>query len=50
MASKVDRELEKIEERRAEAEAQAGPRKTGIRATVKRIARDLALRRVSTRR
>jgi hypothetical protein len=52
VTSKVDRELAKIEERRAEveAEAQAAPPKRGFRAAVKRIAKDIALRRVSTKR
>jgi hypothetical protein len=52
VTSKVDRELAKIEERRAEVEAEAltGPPKRGIRAAVKRAAKNIALRRVSTKR
>jgi hypothetical protein len=50
MRSEVDRELGKIEEREAEARAEAGQPKRGFRATVKRIAKEIALRRVSTKR
>lgn len=49
MSSKVDRELEQIEARRAEAEGQAAP-KSGVGATVKRFLKDLMVRRHSTKR
>lgn len=50
--SKIDRELAEIEARRAEPEAVAHPaaKKRGVRAFLKRVARDAAMRRVSTKR
>lgn len=49
MSSKVDRELEEIEARRAAAAPQ-GAAKSGIGSTLKRIAKDLMVRRHSTKR
>jgi len=49
MSSKVDRELEQIEARKAEAEAQTAP-KSGAGATVKRFLKDMMVRRHSTKR
>lgn len=50
MTSKVDRELAEIEARKAEAEPQGKDRKPGVGAKVKRIAKDLMVRRHSTKR
>jgi hypothetical protein len=50
--NKIDRELAQAEAARAErAEAEGKPagKKTGFRATVKRVAKDAALRRVSSK-
>lgn len=49
MSSKVDRELAEIEARRAAARGDE-PAKTGVGATIKRIAKDLVVRRHSTKR
>ncbi len=49
MSSKVDRELAEIEARRA-AEQPQGAAKTGFGSTLKRIAKDLMVRRHSTKR
>lgn len=46
--NRVDEELERIEARKAEAEPAA--RAPGVFARVRRFFRDLALRRVSTKR
>jgi hypothetical protein len=48
VSSKVDRELAEIEARRAAEQPPAG--KSGIGATIKRIAKDLMVRRHSTKR
>jgi len=50
VSSKVDQELARIEARRAEAEPAGEARKSGVRAGVKRIAKDLMVRRHSTKR
>lgn len=50
--NKIDRELAEAEAsmaERAEANAKPTPKKTGFRATVKRVAKDAALRRVSSK-
>lgn len=47
--SKVDEELAKIEARKAEESGQAPKSKSGIRASVKRRAKDMLLRRHSTK-
>jgi hypothetical protein len=49
MSSKVDRELAEIEARRAAAQPQTTP-KSGIGSTLKRFAKDLVVRRHSTKR
>lgn len=49
MSSKVDRELAEIEARRAAAEAQK-PAKTGVGASIRRFAKDVLVRRHSTKR
>lgn len=48
MSSKVDRELEEIEARRAAEQPQGA--KKGVGATLKRFAKDLMVRRHSTKR
>lgn len=49
MSSKVDRELAEIEARRA-AEKPQGEAKQGVGATIKRFAKDVMVRRHSTKR
>ena len=49
MSSRVDRELAQIEARRAEAEAKAPAPKSGVRASLKRFAKEALVRRHSTK-
>ena len=50
MSSKVDRELAEIEAQRAAQQPQGGGAKKGVGATLKRFAKDLMVRRHSTKR
>lgn len=50
--NRIDRELAQVEAARnesAETEGKPAAKKTGFRATVKRVAKDAALRRVSSK-
>jgi hypothetical protein len=49
--SKVDRELAELEARAAERAEQEGalPQKRGVRQTLKRVAKDVLVRRTSTK-
>jgi hypothetical protein len=50
VSSKIDRELAEIEARRASAQAAAPAPKSGVGATLRRFAKDLMVRRHSTKR
>lgn len=50
MSSKVDRELAEIEARRGAEQPHAAARKGGVGSALKRIAKDLMVRRHSTKR
>jgi len=47
--NKVDRELAQIEARKAEESGRAPVAKSGLRASVKRVAKDMLVRRTSTK-
>jgi hypothetical protein len=50
VSSKIDRELAEIEARRAAAQAEGSVPKSGVGATLKRFAKDVLVRRHSTKR
>ncbi len=50
MSSKIDRELAEIEARREASQAEAPTPKSGVGATLKRFAKDVLVRRHSTKR